>query len=45
MIRQLDQVYRLDHAVTSTQKKILNAFEMNENHIKYKAIEISDQLK
>jgi hypothetical protein len=45
MIRQLDQVYRLDHAVTSTQKKILNAFGMNENYIKHKAIEISNQVK
>jgi hypothetical protein len=45
MIRQLDQVYRLDHAVTSTQKKILNAFDMNENDIKHKAIEISNQIK
>lgn len=45
MIRQLDQVYRLDHAVTSNQKKILNAFEITENDIKHKSIEISNQLK
>jgi len=43
--RVLKQVYRLDYAVTSNQKKILNAFEMTENDIKHKSIEISNQLK
>lgn len=45
MVRQTDNVYRLDHAVTATQKTILGAFGLNENHIKYKATEISNILK
>ncbi len=28
IIRQMDGVYRLDHAVTATQKDILQAFNM-----------------
>ena len=30
MTRQTDNVYRLDHAVTAVQKKILNAFDLLE---------------
>lgn len=45
MTRQTDNIYRLDHAVTATQKKILNAFELNENHVKYRANEISSKLQ
>ncbi len=45
MVRQTDNVYRLDHAVTATQKTILGAFGLNENHIKYRAVEISNALK
>ena len=44
MIRQADGVYRLDHAVTATQKTILKAFGIDTNYIKRKAGEISDQL-
>ncbi|MDD6448667.1 MAG: hypothetical protein PUF78_02950 [Lachnospiraceae bacterium] len=44
MIRQADGVYRLEHAVTATQKTILKAFEIDANYIKRKAGEISDQL-
>ena len=33
MTRQLDKVYRLDHAVTKTQKVILSAFGMDWNHL------------
>ena len=33
MIRQLDGVYRLDHAVTKTQKTILSAFHMDEGNV------------
>ena len=33
MTRQTDNVYRLDHAVTAKQKKILEAFGMNEGNI------------
>lgn len=45
MVRQLDNVYRLDHAVTATQKKILKAFALDENYIKHKALEISEKIK
>ena len=44
MIRQGDGVYRLDHAVTATQKTILKAFGIDTNYVKRKAQEISDQL-
>ena len=44
MIRQADGVYRLDHAVTATQKTILKAFGIDANYVKRKAREISDQL-
>ena len=43
MTRQLDKVYRLDHAVTKTQKVILSAFGMDWNHVKYRAENISRQ--
>ena len=45
MVRQTDNIYRLDHAVTATQKKILKAFGLTENYIKHKADDISEQLK
>lgn len=45
MVRQLDNVYRLDHAVTANQKMILNAFGLDANHIKYYASELSKELK
>ena len=45
MTRQTDNVYRLDHAVTAKQKKILEAFGMNEGSITYRAGEISNTLK
>lgn len=45
MVRQTDNIYRLDHAVTATQKKILKAFRLTENYIKHKADDISKQLK
>jgi len=45
MVRQLDNIYRLDHAVTATQKTILKAFGMDAGYIKYKAMEMSEELK
>lgn len=45
MVRQLDDVYRLDHAVTAKQKTILEAFGINADHVKYKAANISEELK
>ncbi len=40
MVRQLDGVYRLDHAVTATQKAILKAFNLTDAYVKYVADEI-----
>ena len=45
MVRQLDNVYRLDHAVTAAQKTILKAFGIDVSYVKYKADEISETLK
>ena len=45
MIRQLDGVYRLDHAVTATQKIILDAFDLNEGNVRYQAKEIGNILQ
>ena len=45
MLRGADGIYRLDHAVTKTQRIILNAFDINTNDVKVKADEISEQLK
>lgn len=44
MVRQADGVYRLDRAVTATQKTILKAFGIDSNYVKRKSKEISDQL-
>ena len=45
MIRGHDRIYRLDHAVTKTQKTILKAFDMDPAYIKHRANRISEQLK
>ena len=37
-------IYRLDHAVTATQKTILKAFGIDANYVKRKAREISGEL-
>ena len=44
MVKGLDNEYRLDHAVTATQKAILNAFGMSANDIKLKAKELSSEM-
>lgn len=44
MIKGQDGVYRLDHAVTATQKKILKAFELDAKNILDKAESIKKQL-
>ena len=38
-------VYRLDHAVTATQKTILSAFGMDAKYIQEKAKRISEQIR
>ena len=45
MVRGLDRVYRMDHAVTATQKTILKAFGMDADYVKQKALRISEQLR
>lgn len=45
MVRMTDNQYRLDHAVTATQKNILKAFDMDASIIKYHAKEIGNKLK
>lgn len=45
MIRGHDRVYRLDHAITKTQKVILKAFDMDVNYVKHRIDRISEQLK
>jgi len=45
MTRQTDNIYRLDHAVTATQKKILKAFDLTEKNIEYRTAWISETLK
>ena len=45
IIRQMDGVYRLDHAVTATQKNILQAFNMTASTIKKEADILGKQLR
>lgn len=45
MIRGCDGIYRLDHAVTATQKEILRAFGLNEEFVKIQANELSETLR
>ena len=45
MIRHLDGFYRLDHAVTATQKTILDAFGLNEGNVRNQAKEIEKTLQ
>ena len=45
LCRHLDNVYRMDHAVTKTQKEILSAFGIEPSHVKYKAAFISETLR
>lgn len=44
MIRGMDRIYRLDHAITATQKTILGAFGINVPYIKDRVNRISEQL-
>lgn len=45
IVRQTDKNYRLDHAVTATQKEILKAFNITAANIKEQAIEINQDLQ
>ena len=44
MIRGLDGRYRMDHAVTATQKTILSAFRMDARSVKNRSNELSELL-
>lgn len=44
IIRQMDGVYRLDHAVTATQKDILQAFNMTAATVRKEVGELAKQL-
>ena len=45
MVRSTDNIYRLDHAITRTQKAILKAFNMDEYSIEQSANKIQSELK
>jgi len=40
MIRQMDGIIRLDHAVTARQQQLLKVFGFDANHVKEKAIDV-----
>ena len=44
MVRQFDGVYRLDHAVSATQKAILKAFDVDEPYIKTTAKALGEEI-
>jgi len=44
MIRQMDGIYRLDHAVTARQKNLLKAFSLDADDVREKAIDIEKAL-
>ena len=44
MVRGLDGRYRMDHAITATQKDILRAFHMDAGNVKKQADELSEML-
>ena len=45
MIRLSDGNYRLEHAVTSTQKEILKAFNLTGRNVQEQAIGINEELR
>ncbi len=45
MIRGLDREYRLDHAITATQKTILGAFNMDSRYIKDRVARLSERIR
>lgn len=45
MIKGGDGIYRLDHAVTATQKEILRAFGLDEQFVQTQAKELSETLR
>ena len=45
MVRGFDGLYRMDHAVTKTQKTILKAFGVDDGYIKERAKRIRERLR
>ena len=45
MIRGHDNVYRMDHAITRTQKTILKAFVIDASYVKHRADRIGEHLQ
>lgn len=45
IIRQIDGVYRQDHAVTATQKEILSAFNITAAEVQKEAVKLGKQLR
>ena len=45
MVKQADGIYRLSHAVTATQKEILQAFNLTSADVKKQAIELAGYLR
>lgn len=45
MVRMSDKSYRLDHAVTATQKEILKAFDMTATNVREQSVDISNDLQ
>ena len=44
MIKGLDGRYRMDHAITATQKTIRAAFRMDDKTVRKQAMELSEML-
>jgi len=40
----MDGIYRLDHAVTARQKNVLKAFDLTEDDVRKKAIDLGKAL-
>jgi hypothetical protein len=40
MLRQMDSIYHIDHAVTARQKSIIKAFGLDENPVWEKAVDL-----
>lgn len=44
LIRQMDKVYKIDHAITRTEKEILKAFKIDSSYIRRTVQKLSDTL-
>lgn len=45
LVRGVDRVYRLEHAVSKTQEAILKAFGIDAEYVKRESKQISEELK